>query len=120
MPSPRLADTRLPSGGTTNTGVIVPLSPVGLLACPVDLSMKAVPPISLLFDRRVIRMPAPPLPMRTLPPRFVPMRLDTTVLPDDPSSTTPFPPFPEITFATTPTAAARLSPIRFRDEPGAT
>ena len=58
--------------------------------------------------------------MRTLPPGFVPMRLDTMVLPDDPSSTRPLPPFPEITFATTPTAAARLSPIRFRDDSGAT
>ena len=37
-PSPELPETRLPSGGTTNTGVTVPLLPVGLFAWPVALS----------------------------------------------------------------------------------
>ena len=45
-PDRPLPEIRLPSGGTTNTGVTVPLLPVGLFACPVAESTNTVPPIS--------------------------------------------------------------------------
>jgi hypothetical protein len=53
-PLPPLPDIRLPSGGTTKTGVTVPLLPVGLFAWRVTVSTKAVPPISLPRDPLVM------------------------------------------------------------------
>ena len=52
-----LEEIRLPSGGTTNTGVTVPLLPVGLFTWPVAESTNAVPPISLAYERPVMARP---------------------------------------------------------------
>ena len=111
MPFPRLPETRLPSGGTTKTAGSVPLLPVGSFACPVLESTKSVPPIVLLAEPSVIRMPFWPLAIAALPSAVVPMRLSTMTLPDDPWSERPLPALPEMTFATTPEAPVGLMPI---------
>ena len=50
-PSPRFPEMRFPSGGTTNTGVTFPLSPVGSFVCPVAASVYSLPPIVLSIAR---------------------------------------------------------------------
>ena len=55
-----------------------------------------------------------------MPAGLVPMRLAATVLRDDPASVMPFPPLPEMTFATTPDAPDGFSPIGFPDDDRAT
>ena len=52
--------------------------------------------------------------MAEVPAAFVPIRLATTVFPDDPASTMPLPRLPDITFATTPEAREPFSPMKFR------
>ena len=84
MPFLALPETRFPSGGTTNTGVTVPLLPVGLFAWPVTLSTNLVPPISLPLDDAVSQIPFWPLAIANLPLTFVPTRLAAMTLPDDP------------------------------------
>jgi hypothetical protein len=58
-------------------------------------------------------MPSPPLAMAEMPAAFVPIRLSTTVFDDDPASSMPFPRLPDITFAITPEACERFSPMKF-------
>ena len=56
--------------------------------------------------------------MAEMPAAFVPIRLATTVFPDDPASTMPLPRLPDITFATTPEASEPFRPMKFRAEAG--
>lgn len=115
-----LPDIWLPKGGTTNTGVVLPSVPVGLLACPVLVSTKAVPPIWLPLDPAVIHSPLPPFPIPTVPVGSVPMRLLTSVLPEEPCRLMPLPAFAEMTLAVTPEAALGFSPITLLADPGPT
>jgi hypothetical protein len=73
MPFCVLPDTRLPSGGTTKTGGVEPLLPVGSFCAPVLVSVNAVPPISFPLEPLVSRMPLPPLAIATVPVGSVPM-----------------------------------------------
>src|ERR1700722_8316634 len=79
-----------------------------------------MPPIWLPLAPAVSQRPLPPLAIAVAPVGSVPIRLQTSVLPDDPSKVMPLPPLPEITLPTTPTASAGLRPMRLFDEVGAT
>ena len=105
-----LPDIRLPCGGTTKTGVVVPLLPVGSLIAPVAGSVKAMPPIWLPLAPPVNKRPLPPLAMAVVPVGSVPIRLQTSVLPDEPLKLMPLPPLPEMTLPTTPVASAGVQP----------
>ncbi len=112
-----LEEIRLPSGGTTNTGVTVPLLPVGLLAWPVAESTNAVPPISLAYESPAIARPLRRLGTADVPAGLVPIRLSWMVLSEDPNSVMPFPPFPEITLETAPDLPDGFSPIVLAYDP---